>query len=65
MASRARVAALLAGVLGSGALFASTWPLDAMVPRGQLGPGFWPRLALIGLAGRLAGRQASTGAPAP
>jgi antitoxin YefM len=36
MASRARVAALLAGVLGSGLLFASTWPLDAMVPRGQL-----------------------------
>lgn len=50
MASRARVAALLAGVLGSGLLWASTWPLDAMVPRGQLGPGFWPRLVLIGLA---------------
>lgn len=50
MGSRARVATLLAGVLGSGLLFASTWPLDAMVPRGQLGPGFWPRLALIGLA---------------
>jgi putative tricarboxylic transport membrane protein len=50
MGARARVSALLAGVLGSGLLFASTWPLDAMVPRGQLGPGFWPRLALIGLA---------------
>jgi putative tricarboxylic transport membrane protein len=50
MASRARVAALLAAVLGSALLFASTWPLDAMVPRGQLGPGFWPRLVLIGLA---------------
>jgi len=50
MGSRARFAALLAGVLGSGLLFVSTWPLDAMVPRGQLGPGFWPRLALIGLA---------------
>jgi putative tricarboxylic transport membrane protein len=37
-------------VLGSGLLFASTWSLDAMVPRGQLGPGFWPRLVLIGLA---------------
>jgi putative tricarboxylic transport membrane protein len=49
MASRARVAALLAGVLGSAALWASAWPLDAMVPRGQLGPGFWPRLVLIGL----------------
>jgi len=50
MGSRARAAALLAGVLGSGLLFASTWSLDAMVPGGQLGPGFWPRLALIGLA---------------
>ena len=35
---------------GSGLLFVSTWTLDARVPRGQLGPGFWPRLALIGLA---------------
>jgi putative tricarboxylic transport membrane protein len=50
MGSRVRVAAQLMGVLGSGLLFASTWPLDAMVPRGQLGPGFWPRLVLIGLA---------------
>ena len=50
MGSRARVTALLAAVLGSGLLFASSWPLDAMVPRGQLGPGFWPRLVLIGLA---------------
>jgi len=50
MASRARIAALLGGVLGSGLLFASTWPLDAMVPRGRLGPGFWPRLVLVGLA---------------
>jgi len=47
---RARVAALLAGVVGSALLFASTWPLDAMAPRGLLGPGFWPRLVLIGLA---------------
>lgn len=50
MGSRARVAALLAGVLGSGALVVSTWTLDAMVPRGALGPGFWPRLVLLGLA---------------
>lgn len=50
MATRARVAALVAGVLGSGLLFASTWSLDAMVPRGQLGPAFWPRMVLIGLA---------------
>ena len=45
-----RVAALLAGVLGSGLLLVSTWALDARVPGGQLGPGFWPRLVLIGLA---------------
>ena len=50
MGARLRVAALLAGVLVSGLLFASTWALDAMVPSGQLGPGFWPRLVLIGLA---------------
>ena len=50
MASRARVAALLAGVLASGLLFLSTWALDAAVAPGQLGPGFWPRLVLIGLA---------------
>jgi putative tricarboxylic transport membrane protein len=70
MGSHARVAALLAGVLGSGLLFASTWPLDALVPRGRLGPGFWPRLVLIGLA--LAcllrlreERRARSGDPAP
>lgn len=50
MGSRARVAALLAAVAGSGALYVSTRTLDAMVPGGQLGPGFWPRLVLIGLA---------------
>lgn len=50
MAARARRVALLAGALVSGLLLASTWSLDAMVPRGQLGPGFWPRLVLIGLA---------------
>jgi putative tricarboxylic transport membrane protein len=50
VATRARVAALLAGVLGSGLLFASTWPLGAIAPPGQLGPAFWPRMVLIGLA---------------
>lgn len=30
------------------ALYPGTWGLDAMA-RGGLGPGFWPRLALIGL----------------
>lgn len=50
MAPRARVAALLAGVLGAGLLFLAARPLDAAIPAGQLGPGFWPRLVLIGLA---------------
>jgi putative tricarboxylic transport membrane protein len=50
MVSRARVTALLAGVAGSGLLYVSARSLDAMVPPGQLGPGFWPRLVLIGLA---------------
>ena len=31
------------------ALYPGTWGLDA-VARGPLGPGFWPRLALTGLA---------------
>ena len=43
-----RVAAPLAGVALAVALYPGTWGLDA-IARG-LGPGFWPRLALIGLA---------------
>jgi putative tricarboxylic transport membrane protein len=43
-----RVAAPLAGVALAIALYPGTWGLDTMA-RG-LGPGFWPRLALIGLA---------------
>lgn len=42
---------LLAPLLGLGlalALLPGTWGLDA-VARGSLGPGFWPRLALLGL----------------
>jgi putative tricarboxylic transport membrane protein len=50
MGSRARVAALLAAVAGSGLLYVSARTLDAMVPPGQLGPAFWPRVVLIGLA---------------
>lgn len=50
MASRARVAALLGGVLGAALLLAAARSLDAVAPPGQLGPGFWPRLVLIGLA---------------
>ena len=42
---------LLAPLFGLGlalALYPGTWGLDAQA-RGSLGPGFWPRLALIGL----------------
>jgi putative tricarboxylic transport membrane protein len=45
----ARLIAPLAGVGLAVALFPATWGLDA-VARGALGPGFWPRLALVGLA---------------
>jgi putative tricarboxylic transport membrane protein len=50
MAPRARVAACLASVLGAALLFATARSLDAAIPSGQLGPGFWPRVVLIGLA---------------
>ena len=43
-----RLLAPLLGVVLAVALLPSTWGLDVMA-RG-LGPGFWPRLALIGLA---------------
>ena len=43
-----RLAPLLGFALAL-ALYPGTWGLDA-VARGPLGPGFWPRLALIGLA---------------
>lgn len=43
-----RLIAPLAGVALAVALYPATWGLDALA-RGQLGPGFWPRLALIGL----------------
>jgi putative tricarboxylic transport membrane protein len=39
----------LLGIALAVALYPGTWGLDALA-RGQLGPGFWPRLALIGLA---------------
>ena len=48
----------IAPLLGLGAalgLYAGTRDLDQIAREGQLGPGFWPRLALIGLgAGCLA-----------
>ena len=45
-----RLIAPLAGVALAVALYPATWGLDALA-RGQLGPGFWPRMALIGLGG--------------
>jgi len=45
-----RVAAPLLGVVLAAVLFPGTWSLDGMAREGQLGPGFWPRLALLGLA---------------
>jgi uncharacterized protein with PQ loop repeat len=50
-----RLIAPLAGVALAVALYPGTWGLDA-VARGQLGPGFWPRMALIGLAGACAAK---------
>ncbi len=50
-----RLIAPLGGVVLAIALYPGTWGLDA-VARGQLGPGFWPRLALIGLAGACAAK---------
>ena len=44
-----RLLAPLLGIALTIALYPGTWGLDA-VARGPLGPGFWPRLALIGLA---------------
>lgn len=44
-----RVAAPLGGVAVAAALFVATRGLDDVAQGGQLGPAFWPRLALIGL----------------
>lgn len=45
-----RVALPLFGVAVSAALFAASRGLDDLARGDQLGPGFWPRLVLIGLA---------------
>jgi putative tricarboxylic transport membrane protein len=44
-----RVAAPLVGLVLAAALFVASRGLDAVVREGQLGPGFWPRLVLLGL----------------
>ena len=48
--SRARAAAPLLGVIVAAALYPATRSLDGIAREGSLGPGFWPRLALLGLA---------------
>jgi putative tricarboxylic transport membrane protein len=45
-----RVGAPLLGLAASVALFAGSRGLDGVAREGQLGPGFWPRLVLAGLA---------------
>jgi hypothetical protein len=75
MASLRRVAAPLLGLLLAAGLFVQAADLDAVAAPGQLGPGFWPRLALAGLglaclvrlvqAGRSGGPRAGPGEPGP
>ncbi len=43
-----RVLAPLAGAVLAAALLPGSWGLDSLAREGQLGPGFWPRLALCG-----------------
>ena len=44
-----RAAAPLVGLVLAAALFVASRGLDAVAREGQLGPGFWPRLVLLGL----------------
>jgi putative tricarboxylic transport membrane protein len=44
-----RVAPPLVGLVLAAALFVASRGLDAVAREGQLGPGFWPRLVLVGL----------------
>jgi len=44
-----RAAAPLLGVIVAAALYPATRSLDDVAREGSLGPGFWPRLALLGL----------------
>lgn len=59
MPSIRRLAAPLAGVLVSVALLGYTRGLDQVVHGQQLGPGFWPRLVLMGLGAACLARLAS------
>lgn len=49
MSRLARRGAPLLGLLLSAVLLLQTWGLDEVAREGQLGPGFWPRLVLLGL----------------
>jgi hypothetical protein len=49
VASLRRVAAPLLGLFLAGGLFVQAADLDAVAGPGQLGPGFWPRITLVGL----------------
>lgn len=49
MRARWGVAAPLAGLLAAVGLLVAARGLDEVAREGQLGPGFWPRLVLIGL----------------
>ncbi|HYE91834.1 MAG TPA: hypothetical protein VEA38_12475, partial [Terriglobales bacterium] len=50
MAALRVVAAPLVGLAVAVGLFVRSYALDAVAQPGQLGPGFWPRLVLGGLA---------------
>ena len=75
MAFLRRVAAPLVGLLLAAGLFVQAADLDAVAAPGQLGPGFWPRLTLVGLgltclvklvqAGRSDARRAGPDGTAP
>lgn len=55
-----RWTAPLLGILASAGLLAETRGLDEVAREGQLGPAFWPRLVLLGLAGSCAAKLLPT-----
>jgi hypothetical protein len=75
VASLRRVAAPLLGLVLAAGFFLLAADLDVVAGPGQLGPGFWPRLTLVGLglaclvklvqAWRADPARAGTDAPAP
>jgi putative tricarboxylic transport membrane protein len=61
MSPLARAVAPLGGLVLALGLLATTRGLDDLAREGQLGPGFWPRLTLVGLAAVCAARAWSAG----